>query len=182
MTQWSAEQRAGSSKCQICWWRQTKLREELKRSHVVMLSWVSSFLLCVGSPVQALHVLPRLHGFSQRSPPSAYSPKNMHPRQIGLCGETRVPTNSRMQKKKRLFVWDPTESVLTVQRQTYQRLATGGGVRKGDKDKERKWEESGDQGKGWEWDTGKKKKKKNGTEKAGKQGQQEKLGSTTLSK
>lgn len=157
MTQWSAEQRAGSSKCQICWWRQTKLCEELKRSHVVMLSWVSSFLLCVGSPVQALRVLLRLHGFSQRSPPSAYSPKNMHPRQIGLCGETRQTPGCR---KKRLFVSDPTESVLTVQRQTNQRLATGGGVRKGDKDKERKWEESGDQGMGWERDTGKKKKKK----------------------
>lgn len=65
-------------------------------------------------------------------------------------------------RKKRLFVSDPTESVLTVQRQTNQRLATGGGVRKGDKDKERKWEESGDQGKGWEWDTGKKEKKKMG--------------------
>lgn len=50
--------------------------------------------------MQALHVLLCLHGFSQRSPPSAYSPKNMHLRQIGLCGEARVLTNSRLQKKK----------------------------------------------------------------------------------
>lgn len=73
----------------------------------------------------------------------------------------RDPCADKLQvaEKKRLFVSDPTESVLTVQRQTNQRLATGGGVRKGDKDKERKWEESGDQGKGWEWDTGKKIKK-----------------------